>query len=100
MRGGYGIYSTTERLHAIDTGVYEPLPEPIATDKSAEQNQIAADKQTKLELNIEPSREIHSTADLANEDGDAPLCLNCGVKMRPAGSCHICELCGSTSGCS
>jgi len=31
---------------------------------------------------------------------DAPLCLNCGVKMRPAGSCYVCESCGSTSGCS
>ncbi|HWB65578.1 MAG TPA: LAGLIDADG family homing endonuclease [Mycobacteriales bacterium] len=31
---------------------------------------------------------------------DAPLCLSCGVKMRPAGSCYVCESCGSTSGCS
>jgi ribonucleoside-diphosphate reductase alpha chain len=31
---------------------------------------------------------------------DAPLCLTCGVKMRPAGSCYVCESCGSTSGCS
>jgi ribonucleoside-diphosphate reductase alpha chain len=31
---------------------------------------------------------------------DAPLCLSCGVKMRPSGSCYVCESCGSTSGCS
>jgi ribonucleoside-diphosphate reductase alpha chain len=31
---------------------------------------------------------------------DAPLCYNCGNKMRPAGSCYVCESCGSTSGCS
>ena len=31
---------------------------------------------------------------------DAPLCMNCGTKMRPAGSCFVCEGCGSTSGCS
>jgi ribonucleoside-diphosphate reductase alpha chain len=31
---------------------------------------------------------------------DAPLCLTCGSKMRPAGSCYVCEGCGSTSGCS
>ncbi len=31
---------------------------------------------------------------------DAPLCMTCGVKMRPAGSCYVCESCGSTSGCS
>jgi ribonucleoside-diphosphate reductase alpha chain len=31
---------------------------------------------------------------------DAPLCLTCGTTMRPAGSCYVCEGCGSTSGCS
>ena len=31
---------------------------------------------------------------------DAPLCYNCGNQMRPAGSCFVCESCGSTSGCS
>ncbi|MCK9895701.1 vitamin B12-dependent ribonucleotide reductase [Frankia sp. AgB32] len=31
---------------------------------------------------------------------DAPLCFTCGVTMRPAGSCYVCEQCGSTSGCS
>ena len=31
---------------------------------------------------------------------DAPLCYSCGSKMQPAGSCYVCEGCGSTSGCS
>ena len=31
---------------------------------------------------------------------DAPLCMTCGTKMRPAGSCYVCEGCGRTSGCS
>lgn len=31
---------------------------------------------------------------------DSPLCFNCGIRMRPSGSCHVCEGCGSTSGCS
>ena len=31
---------------------------------------------------------------------DAPLCMTCGTKMRPAGSCYLYEGCGSTSGCS
>jgi ribonucleoside-diphosphate reductase alpha chain len=31
---------------------------------------------------------------------DAPLCYQCGSKMQPAGSCYVCETCGSTSGCS
>jgi ribonucleoside-diphosphate reductase alpha chain len=31
---------------------------------------------------------------------DAPLCFTCGITMRSAGSCYVCEQCGSTSGCS
>ncbi|MEZ5332889.1 MAG: hypothetical protein R2991_12760 [Thermoanaerobaculia bacterium] len=33
-------------------------------------------------------------------DADAPLCFECGIKMKRAGSCHVCESCGATSGCS
>jgi ribonucleoside-diphosphate reductase alpha chain len=32
--------------------------------------------------------------------GDAPMCMQCGVQMQRAGSCHACPSCGSTSGCS
>jgi len=46
----------------------------------------------------------HSSTELVEAQqgrtADAPLCLNCGTKMRPAGSCYVCEGCGSTSGCS
>jgi ribonucleoside-diphosphate reductase alpha chain len=53
----------------------------------------------------EVSSEIHSSADLLAKFGDkkaadAPMCMTCGTKMRPAGSCYVCEGCGSTSGCS
>jgi len=44
-----------------------------------------------------------STELLESQQGrtaDAPLCLICGTKMRPAGSCYVCEGCGATSGCS
>jgi ribonucleoside-diphosphate reductase alpha chain len=34
------------------------------------------------------------------QHADAPLCFTCGTKMRRAGSCYVCEGCGSTSGCS
>jgi ribonucleoside-diphosphate reductase alpha chain len=37
---------------------------------------------------------------VAHKESDAPLCFTCGTKMRPAGSCYVCEGCGSTSGCS
>jgi ribonucleoside-diphosphate reductase alpha chain len=47
---------------------------------------------------------VHSSAELleaiTGTASDAPLCMTCGIKMRPAGSCYVCEGCGSTSGCS
>ena len=47
---------------------------------------------------------VHSSTELLETiigtSADAPLCMNCGTKMRPAGSCFVCEGCGSTSGCS
>ena len=51
-----------------------------------------------------PAAEAHSSVELLESHqgrtADAPLCLTCGTKMRPAGSCYVCEGCGSTSGCS
>ncbi|WP_026454571.1 vitamin B12-dependent ribonucleotide reductase [Saccharomonospora iraqiensis] len=51
-----------------------------------------------------PSGEAHSTTELRElqmgKAADAPLCMTCGTKMRPAGSCYACEGCGATSGCS
>ena len=48
---------------------------------------VAADKPNP---NV-PSKASHS---------DAPYCMQCGVQMQRAGSCHACPSCGSTSGCS
>jgi ribonucleoside-diphosphate reductase alpha chain len=49
-------------------------------------------------------RGVHSSTELLEvvhgKAADAPLCFTCGTKMRPAGSCYVCEGCGSTSGCS
>jgi ribonucleoside-diphosphate reductase alpha chain len=51
-----------------------------------------------------PGVAAHTTTELIESQqgrtADAPLCLTCGTKMRPAGSCYVCEGCGSTSGCS
>lgn len=49
-------------------------------------------------------RTAHTSAELVEMQlgisADAPLCFSCGTKMQRAGSCYICEGCGSTSGCS
>ncbi|GLY42486.1 ribonucleoside-diphosphate reductase subunit alpha [Amycolatopsis sp. NBRC 101858] len=51
-----------------------------------------------------PHREAQTTTELMElrlgKAADAPLCMTCGTKMRPAGSCYACEGCGATSGCS
>ena len=51
-----------------------------------------------------PSPTIGSSMELIESlqgvASDAPLCMSCGTKMRMAGSCFVCEGCGSTSGCS
>jgi ribonucleoside-diphosphate reductase alpha chain len=49
-------------------------------------------------------KEAHNSTELMEItlglNADAPLCFDCGTKMRRAGSCYLCEGCGSTSGCS
>ncbi|MCL2451304.1 vitamin B12-dependent ribonucleotide reductase [Candidatus Saccharibacteria bacterium] len=116
-RASYGIYTTEERVRAIETGEYAPAP--LESDKNlTDSSGSDEDGVGKLEMKVDDAPERlekvgdpievkigeappRSTAELANVgESDAPICMNCGVKMRPAGSCHICELCGSTSGCS
>jgi ribonucleoside-diphosphate reductase alpha chain len=50
------------------------------------------------------AKQAHTSAELLEQITgtavDSPLCMTCGTKMRPAGSCYVCEGCGSTSGCS
>jgi ribonucleoside-diphosphate reductase alpha chain len=66
-----------------------PIEHPVESDEAGERPApVEARSSTEL---IEAQQ---GTA------ADAPLCLTCGVKMRPAGSCYVCESCGSTSGCS
>jgi ribonucleoside-diphosphate reductase alpha chain len=51
-----------------------------------------------------PTTPVGSSTELLEvvmgQAADAPLCFTCGTKMRRAGSCYVCEGCGSTSGCS
>ncbi|MFF4878979.1 vitamin B12-dependent ribonucleotide reductase [Micromonospora sp. NPDC000668] len=69
-------------------------PEPVA-QPAQELAEVAAAK---------PAPNVGSSTELLEavigKAADAPLCFTCGTKMRPAGSCYVCEGCGSTSGCS
>jgi ribonucleoside-diphosphate reductase alpha chain len=59
---------------------------------------------TATEVATRPAPRVGSSTELleavSGKAADAPLCFTCGTKMRPAGSCYVCEGCGSTSGCS
>ncbi|MER6753919.1 vitamin B12-dependent ribonucleotide reductase [Micromonospora echinofusca] len=72
----------------------EPKTGPIA-QPAQETADVAAAK---------PAPPVGSSTELLEavigKAADAPLCFTCGTKMRPAGSCYVCEGCGSTSGCS
>jgi ribonucleoside-diphosphate reductase alpha chain len=70
--------------------------------KPAEKHEKAVAKP--VEVEVEAPRRAGSSTELLElvqgKAADAPLCFTCGTKMRPAGSCYVCEGCGSTSGCS
>jgi len=109
-RTALGINSASERSAALDAaGGYPPVVEAIAPAVVAAVEEVEAIVEVSTQMiTIEekpaPAREVHSSAELFDllqgKESDAPLCFNCGIKMRPSGSCHVCEGCGSTSGCS
>ena len=109
-RTALGINSASERSAALDAaGGYPPVVETIAPAVVAAVEEVEAIVEVSAQaITIEekpaPAREVHSSAELFDllqgKESDAPLCFNCGIKMRPSGSCHVCEGCGSTSGCS
>jgi ribonucleoside-diphosphate reductase alpha chain len=68
--------------------------EPVAAASSAAAKPAEARPPVRAGSSTELLELVHGKA------ADAPLCFTCGTKMRPAGSCYVCEGCGSTSGCS
>ncbi len=92
-RSSLGIYSATERARALESGEY-----------SADQKTESKKQDVKIEKAPVDNSTVGSSMELfekmAGVKSDAPLCMTCGVKMRMAGSCFVCEGCGNTSGCS
>lgn len=114
-RADLGIYTADERRRYVETGSYTAPEVKESADESeaaAAAEAAPADAEASRadgpgEVTTQPlgdTREAHTTAELLeNLQGgsvDAPLCFTCGTKMRPSGSCYVCEGCGSTSGCS
>ncbi|MQY15359.1 Vitamin B12-dependent ribonucleotide reductase [Streptomyces sp. RB5] len=110
-RSALGIHSAEERQRHLETGSYEPTDEELDIQGLAQS--APREPQPVLKAVVEapkPAAEVaapleaHTSAELAEMrlgvSADAPLCFSCGTKMQRAGSCYICEGCGSTSGCS
>ena len=97
-REALGIFTADERAATV-TQQYE-MPQVEA----APAVDLAVDEQSAPAGEMPAASGAHSSAELLEEitgtASDAPLCMTCGIKMRPAGSCYVCEGCGSTSGCS
>jgi ribonucleoside-diphosphate reductase alpha chain len=104
-RAAMGLYTSSERARALDTGEYTPdisaATETIA--QSAAPATVVA-KPVSIKIEAAPAVEYGSSTELmealSGVKADAPLCMTCGVKMRMSGACFVCEGCGNTSGCS
>ncbi|MFC4061105.1 vitamin B12-dependent ribonucleotide reductase [Planomonospora corallina] len=110
-RAALGIFSAAERAaqqRGEDPAALqsEEVMAELAASAPIEQPKRRAEegKESGTAAPAEPARqEPARSGSLESHQGrtaDAPLCMTCGTKMRPAGSCYVCEGCGSTSGCS
>ncbi|MFD1658612.1 vitamin B12-dependent ribonucleotide reductase [Streptomyces caeni] len=109
-RSALGIHSAEERQRHLETGSYEPADDEVDVEglaqsapRAQELKAIATPKADTAAAKPAP-QQAHTSAELVEMQlgiqADAPLCFSCGTKMQRAGSCYICEGCGSTSGCS
>jgi len=115
-RAEFGIFSAAERTSQV-TDAYaatstldedvdvNSLRSSVPVESRRAQPAAAGDATASVAAATPlPTPQIGSTAELLEavqgRTADAPLCFSCGTKMRPAGSCYVCEGCGSTSGCS
>jgi ribonucleoside-diphosphate reductase alpha chain len=103
-RAAIGIHSTDERTAELDANSSYGAPAAVESATPAVEAQSEPVVSITQSVEITTKKEVHSSAELfellQGKESDAPLCFNCGIKMRPSGSCHVCEGCGSTSGCS
>jgi ribonucleoside-diphosphate reductase alpha chain len=107
-RAELGILTTEERTAQLNgedhaSAADELDPEDLAQSVPVEKVRRSQPDVTEPAAAPIPSAPRSSTELIESQQGrvaDAPLCLTCGTKMRPAGSCYVCEGCGSTSGCS
>ncbi|MFW5474691.1 vitamin B12-dependent ribonucleotide reductase [Knoellia sp. CPCC 206450] len=108
------VEALEDEIESFSQGVGASSPKKTAeaAPKTAGESPATSDEDHASEVKFgagaasarEVSGDVHSSAELLEKfqgvSADAPMCMTCGTKMRPAGSCYVCEGCGSTSGCS
>jgi ribonucleoside-diphosphate reductase alpha chain len=111
-RAELGIFTAAERIAQVNgedpASVQPDRAELTAMASSAPATERppapAKEHQPEEHAATQPAPHVGSSTELLEAvqgtAADAPLCFTCGTKMRPAGSCYVCEGCGSTSGCS
>ncbi|MQA05996.1 MAG: vitamin B12-dependent ribonucleotide reductase [Streptosporangiales bacterium] len=102
-RAAMNILSVSERTAALDNESSTQGNDDVDTDSLAQSAATTEEPAEKKTSKSTPPK-VGSSAELLEavqgKVADAPMCFTCGTKMRPAGSCYVCEGCGSTSGCS
>ncbi len=93
-RAELGIFTTGERTQQTLPGV-DDAPTNNGTEMAVDPPSVDSAETLTLDLSAPTTK-----ASAPSHDPDAPLCMQCGVKMQRAGSCHACPDCGNTSGCS
>jgi len=103
-REALGIFTADERAATVATSYEAPALSAAPAADLAVEEAVEEAVETPAAPAAPKESTAHSSAELLEEitgtASDAPLCMTCGIKMRPAGSCYVCEGCGSTSGCS
>ncbi len=106
-RAGLGIFTADERAATVASSYGDAPAVPAASVDLDVAIDDVVDAEV-IEIIEKPAAAKPSTArssaelleEITGIASDAPLCMTCGIKMRAAGSCYVCEGCGSTSGCS
>ncbi|MHA6626096.1 vitamin B12-dependent ribonucleotide reductase [Pseudonocardia sichuanensis] len=103
-RAELGIFSAEERTAQVASTDYGTGEVDMEALRSTVDAAPAAERAAEPAAATAAPVEVGSSTELLElrlgKAADAPLCMTCGTKMRPAGSCYLCEGCGSTSGCS
>ena len=103
-RAELGIFSIDERMQPTLPGVDESVErtstgsEMASDPKSVPSADELVRQMADGSLPATPMDNTPAAGVIRN--ADAPMCMQCGVQMIRAGSCHACPSCGSTSGCS